>query len=222
MSTLLRQQQALQQLEGQSPLPHLFMRTVIVSLQTHPKLMGAVLGILTGMVNRQVWDGPHWKGFLLAVAKAAPHSYDVLLQMPAAALDAALAALPSEHWPRLAARAAGRGGARVPIFQPVRDVVAKYADRAQQELRAKLEAAEAARKRREAKAAKAAAEGEEEGGEEGGADEGGEGGDADGGDADADAAAAAGEEAPPAATAAGAGGGGGDDEDWTLADDEDE
>lgn len=46
--------QALQQLEGQSPLPHLFMRTVIVALQTHPKLMGTILGILTNMINKEV------------------------------------------------------------------------------------------------------------------------------------------------------------------------
>lgn len=30
------------------------MRTVIVALQTHPKLMGAILGILTNMINKQV------------------------------------------------------------------------------------------------------------------------------------------------------------------------
>jgi hypothetical protein len=46
--------QALQQLEGQSPLCHLFMRTVIVALQTHPKLMSAILGILTNLINKEV------------------------------------------------------------------------------------------------------------------------------------------------------------------------
>jgi hypothetical protein len=50
--------QALQQLEGQAPLPHLFMRTVIVALQTHPKLMGAILVILTNMINKEV--GPRF------------------------------------------------------------------------------------------------------------------------------------------------------------------
>jgi len=30
------------------------MRTVIVALQTHPKLMGSILGILNNMINKEV------------------------------------------------------------------------------------------------------------------------------------------------------------------------
>jgi len=150
-----------------------------------------------------VWEGPQWKGFLMAIAKAAPHSYDVLLQMPAHALDRALDNLPPEHWPKLGAHAASRG-VKVPIFQPVRDVVAKYVDRAKDELRAKLVAAEAAQKERQEreKAAAAAAAAAAAGGE-------GAGGEGEGG-------AGGGEEQQEDG---GQGGGEGGEEDWALEDD---
>jgi hypothetical protein len=136
----------------------------------------------------------------MAIAKAAPYSYDVLLQLPAHALDKALSGSTSDHWPKLAAHVASRG-VKVPIFQPVRDVVSRYAQRAQDELRAKLAAAEAAKKAKEDERQKAAAAAAAAAAAEGGGD----------------AAEAASAEQPQGAAGAAEEGG---DEDWTLEEDD--
>jgi hypothetical protein len=177
---------------------------------------------------RQVWETPQWKGFIMAASKAAPASYDVLLQLPAHALDAALAGMAPEHWPKLQAHTAARA-ARVPIFQPLRDVVARYAQRAADELKAKIEAAEAEKKAKEEAAAAAAAEAEAGAGgsaaEGGGGSDGG--GGASGGGAEAPEQGEQQEQPPPQQPQQPQqrqqqqGGGGGDDEEnWTMEDDD--
>eukprot|EP00958_Prasinococcus_capsulatus_P016803 scaffold1883_cov396-Prasinococcus_capsulatus_cf.AAC.5 len=61
---------ALQQLVAQNPIPLLFMRTVILSLQSVPKLQNFVLDLLTKLVQREVWsmtDARYVEGLELCV-----------------------------------------------------------------------------------------------------------------------------------------------------------
>ena len=44
----------IQQMMDVTPLPTLFMRTVIQSLATYPKLMGFILNILQRLISKQV------------------------------------------------------------------------------------------------------------------------------------------------------------------------
>ena len=49
----------LQQLMEQSPLPTLFMRTVLQALSMYPRLLGLVLNILQRLILKQVSPGWH-------------------------------------------------------------------------------------------------------------------------------------------------------------------
>jgi symplekin len=73
----------LQQLLDYSPIPILFMRTVIQSLAVHPKLVSFVMTVLTKLISRQVWKMPTvWQGFVRCCELTKPHSLQVLLQLP--------------------------------------------------------------------------------------------------------------------------------------------
>lgn len=64
-------------------------------LKVAPKLQGFVTDLCGRLVGRQIWsDASQWQGFLLWGRNTAPASYPVLLQLPPATLDAALARLP--------------------------------------------------------------------------------------------------------------------------------
>ncbi|XP_067941603.1 symplekin-like [Watersipora subatra] len=72
----------IQQLMEVNPLPTLFMRTVIQSLATYPKLLGFVLNILQRLIAKQVWKQKKiWDGFVRCCLRAKPQSYQVLLQL---------------------------------------------------------------------------------------------------------------------------------------------
>ncbi|XP_057973385.1 uncharacterized protein LOC131161564 isoform X2 [Malania oleifera] len=74
---------ALNQMVDQTPLPLLFMRTVIQ--------VNFVMEILSKLVSRQVWKMPKlWVGFLKCVSQTQPHSFHVLLQLPPPQLESAL------------------------------------------------------------------------------------------------------------------------------------
>ncbi|CAN4122441.1 unnamed protein product [Withania somnifera] len=82
---------ALRQMVDQTPLPLLFMRTVIQAIDAFPALVDCVMEILSKLVNRQVWRMPKlWVGFLKCVSQTQPHSFHVLLQLPPPQLESAL------------------------------------------------------------------------------------------------------------------------------------
>ncbi|KAM6544172.1 hypothetical protein CsatB_008619 [Cannabis sativa] len=82
---------ALSQMVEQTPLPLLFMRTVIQSIDAFPSLVDFVMEILSKLVSRQVWKLPKlWVGFLKCVYQTQPHSFHVLLQLPPPQLESAL------------------------------------------------------------------------------------------------------------------------------------
>ncbi|KAJ0979353.1 hypothetical protein J5N97_014827 [Dioscorea zingiberensis] len=81
----------LNQLVVQTPLPLLFMRTVIQSIGAFPALVDFVMEILSRLVNKQIWKYPKlWVGFLKCAVQTKPQSFDVLLKLPAAQLENAL------------------------------------------------------------------------------------------------------------------------------------
>ena len=85
----------IQQLMDVSPLPTLFMRTVIQSLGMCPRLVGFVMNILSKLINKQVWKHPKvWQGFIKCCQMTKPQSFPVLLQLPKKQLDAILEVSP--------------------------------------------------------------------------------------------------------------------------------
>ncbi|KAL2471518.1 symplekin [Abeliophyllum distichum] len=82
---------ALNQMVDQTPLPLLFMRTVIQAIDAFPTLVDFVMEILSKLVNKQVWRMPKlWVGFLKCISQTQPHSFSVLLQLPSSQLESAL------------------------------------------------------------------------------------------------------------------------------------
>ncbi|CAN4092268.1 unnamed protein product [Withania somnifera] len=82
---------ALRQMVDQTPLPLLFMRTVIQAIDAFPSLVDCVMEILSKLVIRQVWRMPKlWVGFLKCISQTQPHSFTVLLQLPPPQLESAL------------------------------------------------------------------------------------------------------------------------------------
>ncbi|GAB4857346.1 hypothetical protein Ancab_015254 [Ancistrocladus abbreviatus] len=75
----------------QIPLPLLFMRTVLQAIGAFPTLVEFIMGILSRLVSKQIWKYPKlWVGFLKCALLTQPHSFSVLLQLPAAQLENAL------------------------------------------------------------------------------------------------------------------------------------
>ncbi|KAH7847088.1 hypothetical protein Vadar_021712 [Vaccinium darrowii] len=82
---------ALNQMVDQTPLPLLFMRTVIQAIDAFPSLVDFVMEILSKLVSKQIWRMPKlWVGFLKCVSQTQPHSFHVLLQLPPPQLESAL------------------------------------------------------------------------------------------------------------------------------------
>ncbi|KAM0972071.1 hypothetical protein PS2_019560 [Malus domestica] len=82
---------ALNQMVDQTPLPLLFMRTVIQAIDAFPSLVDFVMEILSKLVSKQVWRMPKlWFGFLKCASQTQPHSFPVLLQLPPPQLEGAL------------------------------------------------------------------------------------------------------------------------------------
>uniref|UniRef100_A0A7I4D0A7 Symplekin n=1 Tax=Physcomitrium patens TaxID=3218 RepID=A0A7I4D0A7_PHYPA len=95
----------LNQLVEQTPLPLLFMRTVIQAVHSFPSLESFVMEILSRLVSKQIWKLPKlWTGFLKCAHQTKPKSFHVLLQLPTAQLEDALKGFPSLKEP-LAAHA---------------------------------------------------------------------------------------------------------------------
>ncbi|KAF7830074.1 Symplekin isoform A [Senna tora] len=82
---------ALNQMVDQTPLPLLFMRTVIQAIDAFPALVDFVMEILSKLVTKQIWRMPKlWFGFLKCVYQTQPRSFHVLLQLPPPQLEGAL------------------------------------------------------------------------------------------------------------------------------------
>ncbi|XP_078445318.1 HEAT repeat-containing protein isoform X2 [Wolffia australiana] len=91
---------ALNQLVEQIPLPLLFMRTVIQVVGAFPALIDFIMEILSRLVTKQIWKSPKlWVGFLKCAVQTMPQSFGVLLQLPAAQLENALARNPTIRTP---------------------------------------------------------------------------------------------------------------------------
>ncbi|KAF9608576.1 hypothetical protein IFM89_010008 [Coptis chinensis] len=82
---------ALNQLVDKTPIPLLFMRTVIQAIDAFPSLVDFVMEILSKLVSKQIWKMPKlWVGFLKCAYQTQPHSFRVLLQLPPQQLESAL------------------------------------------------------------------------------------------------------------------------------------
>lgn len=73
----------MQHLMEATPLPTLFMRTVLQALSMFPRLHGLVLNILQRLILKQVWKQRKvWEGFVRCCQRTKPNSFQVLLQLP--------------------------------------------------------------------------------------------------------------------------------------------
>ncbi|CAF0931067.1 unnamed protein product, partial [Didymodactylos carnosus] len=73
----------IQQLVEISPIPVLFMRTVLQALSLYPKMVGFVMNILQRLITKQAWKQARiWEGFIKCCQKTRPHSFPLLLQLP--------------------------------------------------------------------------------------------------------------------------------------------
>ncbi|KAK3581424.1 hypothetical protein CHS0354_016286 [Potamilus streckersoni] len=92
----------MQSLMEQSPLPTLFMRTVLQSLNMYPRLLGLVMNILQRLISKQVWKQKKvWEGFVKCCEKTRPQSFQVLLQLPAPQLKNVFELGPDQRGPLL-------------------------------------------------------------------------------------------------------------------------
>lgn len=86
---------ALKQLVERTPVPRLFMLTVIYTLQLYPEAAGFAVEILGRLVSARVWeDDQLWQGFIICAEKTQPGSLQVLLGLPAEQLARVLEAKP--------------------------------------------------------------------------------------------------------------------------------
>ncbi|CAB3359648.1 Hypothetical predicted protein [Cloeon dipterum] len=92
----------MQSLMEQSPLPTLFMRTVIQSFALYPRLIGFIMNILQRLIQKQVWKQKKvWEGFVKCCQRAMPQSFQVLLQLPAPQLEDVFTICPDMKMPLL-------------------------------------------------------------------------------------------------------------------------
>jgi symplekin len=95
---------AISQLLTRVPLPPLFMRTVIQTQAAAPRLRAFVVGVLSQLVAKRVWeDATQWKGWVMCAQQTAPDSFAAWLQLPPGVLGPALAAAPEALRRELAA-----------------------------------------------------------------------------------------------------------------------
>eukprot|EP00252_Welwitschia_mirabilis_P011518 TRINITY_DN25785_c0_g1_i1.p1 TRINITY_DN25785_c0_g1~~TRINITY_DN25785_c0_g1_i1.p1 ORF type:complete len:912 (+),score=186.33 TRINITY_DN25785_c0_g1_i1:161-2737(+) len=84
-----------------TPLPLLFMRTVIQACGCFPPLVSFVKEILVRLVvSKQIWKYPKlWVGFLKCATQTMPDSFNALIQLPAEHLESALTKYPTLRKP---------------------------------------------------------------------------------------------------------------------------
>jgi symplekin len=82
---------ALQQLVDMSPIPPLFLRTVIQTTEKCKQMLSYVMSILKSLIVKQIWnDKSLWQGFIKCCKVTLPTSVPILLQLPVAQFEEAL------------------------------------------------------------------------------------------------------------------------------------
>jgi len=85
----------MQQLIDLTPIPTLYMRTVIQSVTMYPKLTGFVLIMMQRLIGKAIWKYPKvWEGFIKCCQRIKPVSHQLLLQLPRDQLKEVLATAP--------------------------------------------------------------------------------------------------------------------------------
>ncbi|XP_043283816.1 symplekin [Venturia canescens] len=114
----------MQHLMDLTPLPTLFMRTVIQSLALYPRLSGFVMNILQRLILKQVWKQPKvWEGFVKCCERTQPQSFQVILQLPTTQLADALKMAPGLKAPLLAHIDSFAENQKAHISQSIMDVI---------------------------------------------------------------------------------------------------
>merc|ERR1712137_443996 len=81
----------LQQVSEISPIPIMFLRTMIDSYKMHPKLEAFILELLSKLITKQVWQqSDAWKGFIKCCELAKIKAFPIFFQLPPAAFSEAL------------------------------------------------------------------------------------------------------------------------------------
>ncbi|CAF0878916.1 unnamed protein product [Brachionus calyciflorus] len=77
----------MQQLIEITPIPTLYMRTVIQSLTIYPKLSNFVVIMMQRLIGKQIWKSPKvWEGFIKCCQRIKPLSHQILLKLQPAQL----------------------------------------------------------------------------------------------------------------------------------------
>jgi symplekin len=90
----------MQQLIDVTPIPTLYMRSVIQSVTIYPKLSGFVIIMMQRLIGKQIWKYPKvWEGFIKCCQRIKPISQQVLFQLPHAQLKEVFSSAPDlkEH-----------------------------------------------------------------------------------------------------------------------------
>ncbi|CAF3578437.1 unnamed protein product [Rotaria sordida] len=73
----------LQQLVEMTPIPILFMRTVLQTFSLYPKMIDFIMNILQRLITKQAWKQTRiWDGFIKCCEQTRPHSFPILLRLP--------------------------------------------------------------------------------------------------------------------------------------------
>lgn len=90
----------MQQLVDITPIPTLYMRTVIQSVTMYPKLSSFIVIMMQRLIGKQIWKFPKvWEGFIKCCQRIKPICHQVLLQLPPAQLKEVFSTAPDlkEH-----------------------------------------------------------------------------------------------------------------------------
>mgnify|MGYP001042128748 CR=1 FL=1 len=73
----------------------LFTLKVIQAISAFPKMMGFIMGILSRLITKQIWNDKRlWKGFMKCLKMTQPHSCPVVLQLPPQQIEDVLKKMP--------------------------------------------------------------------------------------------------------------------------------
>ena len=85
----------IKQLIELNPIPTLFMRTIIQSLQVYPKLSSFIVIMMQRLIGKQIWKYPKiWEGFIKCCQILKSASQQILLQLPSAQLKEVFSQVP--------------------------------------------------------------------------------------------------------------------------------
>ena len=85
----------MQQLIDVTPIPTLYMRTIIQSVTMYPKLTQFVLIMMQRLIGKEIWKNVKaWEGFIKCCQRIKQISHQLLLQLPPAQLKDVLIVAP--------------------------------------------------------------------------------------------------------------------------------